>query len=570
MEEILPRLLLKDYQEDRKERGIYDKRNPLNDLTGKEWLFSTKTIIPKDFPPVDLSQLRSRNFHPIPFDLSKEIIETFSKPGELILDPLAGIGSTLIGTHLSNLGFQNTPRKCIGLENEEGLITSFNHLSTTLNLSNQEMLYGNPLDHLNHIKKNSIDFLLCDIPVWNVTGKKDVENYAMSYNLFYQTPKKVIEKWFSSLQVIFSESIQKLKNLKYLVIAIPSEDIQESDEFESYSSSNFALSSILAHSFQSIGLVLKAERIWFKPKHNTKDIQFLNSNRRFLVFRKETNTRLEQGDHSIFFKEKIPFGNTYVIHKSFPPSFSHKLRKQHGGMKPPELAELLIQKYSQNTKDIILDPFAGVGGTLLGASLTKRRAIGIDINEHWKEIYFQVSNENGLTPQKFFVNDSRVIIDKEIKDESIDLVLTDVPYWAMDKLKKTRGRFSKAGEESRGKLPSSLKQFNQSSVLTINEWLNLLEDVFSICYRKLIPKKHLIVFIGNMYRTMPEMINGRKEKIGRYLMLSSKVAKVLLNIGFNFESEILWYSPDKALHVFGYPFSYIPSVVHQSILVFKK
>ena len=169
MEEILPRLLLKDYQEDRKERGIFDKRNPLNDLTGKEWLFSTKTIIPKDFPPVDLSQLRSRNFHPIPFDLSKEIIETFSKPGELILDPLAGIGSTLIGTHLSNLGFQNTPRKCIGLENEEGLITSLNHLSTTLNLSNQEMLYGNPLDHLNHIKKNSIDFLLCDIPVWNVT-----------------------------------------------------------------------------------------------------------------------------------------------------------------------------------------------------------------------------------------------------------------------------------------------------------------------------------------------------------------------------------------------------------------
>ena len=47
-------------------------------------------------------------------------------------------------------------------------------------------------------------------------------------------------------------------------------------------------------------------------------------------------------------------------------------------------------------------------------------AIGIDINERWKEIYLQVSNDNGLTPQNFFVNDSRVIIDKEIKDEQTD------------------------------------------------------------------------------------------------------------------------------------------------------
>jgi len=40
MKVILPSLALKDYQENRQERGIYDKRNTLNDLTGKEWLFS--------------------------------------------------------------------------------------------------------------------------------------------------------------------------------------------------------------------------------------------------------------------------------------------------------------------------------------------------------------------------------------------------------------------------------------------------------------------------------------------------------------------------------------------------
>jgi len=44
-----------------KSRGFYDLANQLNDLTGKEWVFSTKSVIPKGFPPS--FQLKLRNKH---------------------------------------------------------------------------------------------------------------------------------------------------------------------------------------------------------------------------------------------------------------------------------------------------------------------------------------------------------------------------------------------------------------------------------------------------------------------------------------------------------------------------
>ena len=112
---------LKEYQEDRQERGVYDKRNTINDLTGKEWLFSTKTVIPRSFSRNWSLNGRSRSHNPIPSDLSKELIETFSKPGATILDPFAGIGSTLIGCFLANTHSKSAKRKCIGIEQNKSL-----------------------------------------------------------------------------------------------------------------------------------------------------------------------------------------------------------------------------------------------------------------------------------------------------------------------------------------------------------------------------------------------------------------------------------------------------------------
>lgn len=114
-----------------------------------------------------------------------------------------------------------------------------------------------------------------------------------------------------------------------------------------------------------------------------------------------------------------------VIDKSFPLDFQHKLRSEHGGQKPPKLCEQII-KYFTKEGQKILDPFVGVGGTLIGASICNRKAVGIDLNEKWKEIYTNVCLLENISEQKFIVGDSSLILDS--MDEKFDMILTDVPY----------------------------------------------------------------------------------------------------------------------------------------------
>ena len=40
---------LKPHQENRGNDGIFDKRNKINNLTGKEWLFSTRSVKTKEY-----------------------------------------------------------------------------------------------------------------------------------------------------------------------------------------------------------------------------------------------------------------------------------------------------------------------------------------------------------------------------------------------------------------------------------------------------------------------------------------------------------------------------------------
>ncbi len=76
---------------------------------------------------------------------------------------------------------------------------------------------------------------------------------------------------------------------------------------------------------------------------------------------------------------------------AYPSELGHALRRSHGANKPPRLMARLIEFFSRGG-ELVLDPFAGVGGTLLGAAICRspRRAIGFEIDPRWAVIYEQV------------------------------------------------------------------------------------------------------------------------------------------------------------------------------------
>src|SRR5215213_7492425 len=79
---------------------------------------------------------------------------------------------------------------------------------------------------------------------------------------------------------------------------------------------------------------------------------------------------------------------------AYPSELGHALRKEHGANKPPRLMARLIEFFTKSG-DLVLDPFAGVGGTLLGAAIARgpRRAIGIELLPRWAAVFADVVRE---------------------------------------------------------------------------------------------------------------------------------------------------------------------------------
>ena len=95
--------------------------------------------------------------------------------------------------------------------------------------------------------------------------------------------------------------------------------------------------------------------------------------------------------------------------------------------------------------------------------------------------------------------------------------------------------------------------------MTKEDWLEGLHSIFEKCFNKLKEKKYMAVFIGDIYRAK------------NYHILSADLANKIATIdGFVLKSNLIWFDQSKSLHVYGYPYSFVPSMIHQNILIFKK
>jgi hypothetical protein len=251
------------------------------------------------------------------------------------------------------------------------------------------------------------------------------------------------------------------------------------------------------------------------------------------------------------------FWTRSVITKPYPPDMQHALRRRHGGQKPPRLCADLIGMLSKKGQTV-LDPFMGVGGVLLGASLCGRKALGIEINPEWIRIYREVCGREGLEEQETIPADAREAL-ATLAGRRFDMVLTDVPYWKMDRAPRSAGTFKRVGERARPARGSRLGAFNSFEYSSKEEWLQRMGEILGLAAGLLKERGYLAVFIGDMYRE------------NRYHCLSADLAAVLCGVpGLAWKANIVWYDVSKKLHLYGYQYSYIPSLIHQNILVFRK
>jgi len=133
-----------EYGIDKGYRGIYDKRNKLNELTGKEWLFFSNSIWITGYSPTAIENvgLKYRKIHPSPKPpgLIKDIILFFSKSNSLIFDPFVGVGGTLLGAALAGGN-----RKAIGIDLEHKYREAYLKACESENLEVMQFIRGDSL-----------------------------------------------------------------------------------------------------------------------------------------------------------------------------------------------------------------------------------------------------------------------------------------------------------------------------------------------------------------------------------------------------------------------------------------
>lgn len=270
---------------------------------------------------------------------------------------------------------------------------------------------------------------------------------------------------------------------------------------------------------------------------------------------------------------------------AYPSELGHALRKAHGANKPPRLMARLIEFFTKSG-ELVLDPFAGVGGTLLGAAVARgpRRAIGIELSPGWAAVYESVLEEavDGARagdpvrladlgpsdpggPRSFDpsgcelrIGDALAVL-PTLAADSIDFVATDPPYNVQLPMTMAGGRLAETFTNRR--TDYAMVTDDPADLANLPDYpafLDRMTDVLAELERVLKPGRYVVLIVRDAYQD------------GRYLFTGADLAARAASVGLVPKGDLIWYQAGTRLRPYGYPTGFVPNIAHQHLLVLRK
>jgi len=269
---------------------------------------------------------------------------------------------------------------------------------------------------------------------------------------------------------------------------------------------------------------------------------------------------------------------------AYPSELGHDRRKAHGANKPPRLMARLIEFFTR-TGELVLDPFAGVGGTLLGAAIARgpRRAIGIELDPRWVALYHETvealcAEQGGRGPKlvdlgmndpggersfdpsgsELRLGDARTLL-PAIEADSVDFVATDPPYNVQLAMTMAGGTLAEthANRRTDYAMVSDLSS-DLANLPDYAAYLDAMGDILGEVRRVLRPGRYAALIVRDAYQE------------GRYVFTAADLAARADAAGLVPKGDIAWYQAGTRLRPYGYPRVYVPNIAHQHILVLRR
>ncbi|MGA2513031.1 MAG: DNA methyltransferase [Candidatus Limnocylindrales bacterium] len=283
------------------------------------------------------------------------------------------------------------------------------------------------------------------------------------------------------------------------------------------------------------------------------------------------------GEEWLYFTKSI-WGTAY------PSELGHALRKRHGANKPPRLMARLIEFFTM-PGELVLDPFAGVGGTLLGAAICRkpRRALGFEIEPRWVDIYDGLlrdlaaerggrgpaladigasdpGGERGFDPSglEMRLGDALALL-PQLESDSVDFVATDPPYNIQLPITMSGGRLAERHPNRRTDYSMvTAREGDLANSADYATFLDRMENAFAQLLRVLRPGRYAAVIVRDAYQE------------GHYIFTGTDLAGRASRAGFTAKGDVIWYQAGTRLRPYGYPSTFVPNIAHQHVLILRR
>jgi len=240
---------------------------------------------------------------------------------------------------------------------------------------------------------------------------------------------------------------------------------------------------------------------------------------------------------------------------TYPNELGFRLRKKQGGNKPPRLMKDLIEFFTKKGEKV-LDPMSGVGGTLIGCALADRIGLGIELSKEWVDIYERVCEQERVEKFEVVIGGCLEVLDK-LPDNSFDFAVVDPPYREDVKWDRTMCNDTYATRIANVPSRYSTSEKDFGNIMDYPQFLAKILLLSRKVKRVLKREKYFVVFCKDEYQN------------GEFREKSSSIVEVIRKAGFQWKGKITWYQAGAKLRPYGVPYSYVPNITDQKILIFR-
>lgn len=223
--------------------------------------------------------------------------------------------------------------------------------------------------------------------------------------------------------------------------------------------------------------------------------------------------------------------------------------KDHPATFSPTMIEGFVRFFTKQGQRV-LDPFCGIGSTLVACKRSRRIGYGIELNKKYYEVSLKRVPE---FRENIFNCNAKDLTSLGLPE--IDFSISSPPYWNM--LNRSTRDFKKLRTKSNLDYKYSVDGQDLGNITEYDEFLNRVSNIYLAMYDLLKQGGYLVIIVKNV------------KKGGKLYPLAWDLARSLSK-KYVLKDEKIWIQDEIGLAPYGYPFSWVSNILHHYCLIVRK